>query len=60
MYGVINGFNGDKAPGLDGFSVSFFQSCWSVLKEEIMEVFQNFHIQVVFEKSLNIAFLALS
>ena len=40
--------------------MSFFQSCWSVLKEEIMEVFQNFHIQVVFEKSLNIAFLALS
>ena len=60
MYGAINGFNGDKAPGLDGFSVSFFQSCWSVLKEEIMVVFQNFHIQVVFEKSLNIAFLALS
>ena len=30
VFGVINGFNGDKASGLDGFSVSFFQSCWSV------------------------------
>ena len=39
MYGVLNGFNGDKAPGPNGFSMAFFQSCWSVLKKEIMEVF---------------------
>ena len=49
VYGVIHGFNGDKAPGPDGLSMAFFQPCWSVLKKEIMEVFQNFHIQVVFE-----------
>jgi len=36
-------FNGDKTPGPDGFFMDFFQSCWSVLKKEIMEVFQNFH-----------------
>ena len=36
-----------------------FSSLVGVLKKEIMEVFQNFHTQVVFEKSLNIAFLAL-
>jgi len=39
VYGVINGFNGDNAPGPNGFSMAFFQSCWSVLKKEIMEVF---------------------
>ena len=27
VFGVINDFNGDKAPGLDGFSIAFFQSC---------------------------------
>ena len=59
VFGVINGFNGDKAPGPDGFSMAFFQSCWSVLKKEIMDVFQNFHTQAVFEKSLNASFLAL-
>ena len=59
VYGVIHGFNGNKALGPDGLSRAFIQSCWSVLKKEIMEVFQNFHTQVVFEKSLNIAFLAL-
>ena len=31
----------------------------SALKTEIMEVFQNVHSQVVFEKSLNASFLAL-
>ena len=56
---VINGFNGDKAPGPDGFSMAFFQSCWGVLKTEIMAVFHNFHTQAVFEKSLNASFLAL-
>ena len=42
VYGVINGFNGDKASGSDGFFMAFCQSCWSVwsvLKKEIMEVF---------------------
>ena len=43
MYGVIHGFNGDKAPSPDGFSMALFQSHWSMLKVEIMEVFQNFH-----------------
>ena len=36
-----------------------FSSLVGVLKKEIMEVFQNFHTQVVFEKSLNTTFLAL-
>ena len=32
---------------------------FSILKAEIMAVFQNFHSQAVFEKSLNASFLAL-
>ena len=43
MFRVINDFNGDKAPGTDGFSMAFFQSCWCVMKTKIKEVFQNFH-----------------
>uniref|UniRef100_A0A2N9G4U0 Reverse transcriptase domain-containing protein n=1 Tax=Fagus sylvatica TaxID=28930 RepID=A0A2N9G4U0_FAGSY len=56
---VIKGFNGDKAPGPDGFSLSFFQHCWSVLKEDLMAVFHEFHVQCSFEKSLNATFLTL-
>ena len=59
VFGVINDFNGEKAPGPDGFSMAFFQSCWCVLKTEIMAIFHNFHTQAVFEKSLNASFLAL-
>ena len=59
VFGVINDFNGDKAPGSDGFSMVFFQFCWCVLKTVIMAVFHNFHTQAVFEKSLNSSFLAL-
>ena len=32
VLGVIQGFNGDKALGPDGFSMAFFQSCWHILK----------------------------
>ena len=52
IFEVIKGFNGDKAPGPDGFSLSFFQHCWSVLKEDILAVFREFHLQCSFEKSL--------
>ena len=53
VYGVIQGCNGDKSPGPDGFSMAFFKACWDFLKLEIMEVLANFHSQAVFEKSLN-------
>uniref|UniRef100_A0A7N2LGJ2 Uncharacterized protein n=1 Tax=Quercus lobata TaxID=97700 RepID=A0A7N2LGJ2_QUELO len=43
VFGVINDFNGDKAPSSDGFSMAFFQFCWCVLKIKIMAVFHNFH-----------------
>ena len=39
--------------------MAFFQAYWCFLKAEIMAVFQNFHTQAVFEKSLNASFLAL-
>ena len=30
VFGVISNFKGDNAPGLDGFSMAFFQSCWCI------------------------------
>ena len=35
---------GDKSPGLDGFSMDFFQACWGTLKSDIMAVFYHFHV----------------
>jgi hypothetical protein len=30
--------NGEKALGLDGFTMAFFQFCWDVMKADIMGV----------------------
>ena len=51
--------NGDKAPGLDGFTMAFWQNCWDFVKEEVIEMFKEFHEQSSFLKSLNTTFLVL-
>ena len=56
---MIHGFNGNKALSPDGFSMAFFQSCWSVLKVEIMEVFQNFNTKLYLTRVLILHFLPL-
>jgi hypothetical protein len=55
----ITDLNGDKAPGLDGFTMAFFQKCWYILKIDIMDVFAKFHAQCKFEKSFNATFVSL-
>jgi hypothetical protein len=57
--GVVAGFNGDKAPGPDGFSMWFFQSCWDILHPDVMAVLHYFHGLSSFEKSLNATFVSL-
>ena len=59
VFGVVYDFNGDKASGPDSFTMDFFQSYWSMVKIDIMNVFHAFHALTVFEKSLNATFLAL-
>ena len=59
VFGVVNEFKGDKAPGPDRFTMAFFQSCWSTVKTDVMNVFHVFHAHAVFEKSLNATFLTL-
>ncbi len=33
----------EKAPGPDGFSMSFYQRFWDILKDDILEVFEGFY-----------------
>ncbi len=56
---VVNDLQGDKAPGPDGFTMAFFQKCWSVLEEDIMGFFEEVHTYCKFERSLNASFIAL-
>ena len=49
----------DKAQGPDGFSMAFWQASWHFVKDEIMEMFMDFHANETFIKSLNATFLVL-
>jgi hypothetical protein len=33
----------NKAPGPDGFPAEFYQACWEIIKDDLMELFQKFH-----------------
>jgi hypothetical protein len=39
VWEVVKGMDGDKARGQDGFTMAFFQSCWVVVKHDVMAVF---------------------
>ena len=60
IHGALMEMNGDKAPGPDGFTLAFWQSCWEFIKEEILEMFKEFYEHSSFLKSLNNTFLVLS
>ena len=50
---------GDTTPSPDGFTMAFFQKCWSVVEKDVMAFFDHFHRSSVFERSLNVSFLSL-
>ena len=56
---VLAEMEGDKAPGPDGFTMAFFQKCWSVVEVDVMAVFEHFHRYSMFEWPLNASFLSL-
>ena len=56
---ALRDMNGDKAPGPDVFTGAFWQFCWEFVKEEVMEMFKEFHEHNTFIKSLNATFLVL-
>lgn len=51
--------DGDKALGPDGFTIAFFLSCWTIVKDDLMCGFHNFHEHELFEKSLNATLIAV-
>jgi hypothetical protein len=56
---VVKYMNRDKAPGLNGFFMAFFQSCWYVIRVDVMEVFLEFFQCAEIGKSLNATFITL-
>ena len=60
VFGALSDFSRDKAPGLDGFSITFWQFLWDFVKNEVMDFFREFHEFGRFVQSLNATFLGLS
>ncbi|RVW55650.1 LINE-1 retrotransposable element ORF2 protein [Vitis vinifera] len=59
IHSALMEMNGDKAPGPDGFTMAFWQRCWVIVKEEVLEMFKEFYEQSAFIKSMNSTFLVL-
>ena len=53
---VLREMEGDKAPGPNGFTMSFFHQCWCVVEKDVMDFFDYFHRHSVFEWSMNALF----
>ncbi|BFG35265.1 hypothetical protein CerSpe_215390 [Prunus speciosa] len=49
----------DKSSGPDGFSMSFFQSCWELVKEDLMRVMAEFYLSRVVNGLTNETFICL-
>ena len=56
---VLQEMEGDKAHGLDDFTMAFFHKYWSVVENDVMTFFDHFHRSSEFEQSLNASFLSL-
>jgi hypothetical protein len=56
---VVKGMEGDKASGPDGFTMAFFQSCWGVMKHDVMAVFSGFIRRRKLVTSMNATFVSL-
>ena len=48
-----------KAPGLDGFTIDFFQSCWDLVKDELWEMVEESKRTKRVLKAFNATFLSL-
>uniref|UniRef100_A0A2N9H0K3 Reverse transcriptase domain-containing protein n=1 Tax=Fagus sylvatica TaxID=28930 RepID=A0A2N9H0K3_FAGSY len=56
---VVSNMNGHKAPGPDGFPMTFYHACWPILRGGVLAVFSEFYEYGLFVRSLNATFLSL-
>ncbi|KAL4271167.1 hypothetical protein GQ457_13G010790 [Hibiscus cannabinus] len=59
IWEVINNFDGNRAPGPDGFNLNFFKRYWSQLKNDILKFFSDFYHHRNWVANINHSFLVL-
>ena len=56
---ALSDLGGDKVLGPDGFTLAFWNFFWPIVGGEVMQVFEEFHLQNACCRSLNATFLVL-
>ena len=59
IFKALANLKGDKAPGPDGFPMGFWHFSWDFVKEDVVKLFDEFHTQGRFVKSMNATFIVL-
>ncbi|XP_050232953.1 uncharacterized protein LOC126681456 [Mercurialis annua] len=59
VFNALKSCDPNKAPGPDGFNMFFYGRSWQIVKEDIMQIFNDFCSTGLFPKGLNTAFLIL-
>lgn len=56
---VIRSCDGNKAPRLDGFNMSFFKKCWKIVRMDVLQLMREFHQNASLVGGINSSFIAL-
>ena len=56
---VVFSMNPNSAPGPDGFGGKFYQSCWDIIKEDVLKAVQHFFCGNILPKYISYACLVL-
>ena len=59
VFVALSELNRDKALGLDGFAMTFWQFSWDFLRNDVMGLFKEFYEHKKFVRTLNTTFLVL-
>ena len=59
VFSTLSDLNGNKAPGPNGLNTAFWQSCWDIIRDDVMRMFREFHETRKFVTSLNATFIVM-
>ncbi|XP_028085590.1 uncharacterized protein LOC114286614 [Camellia sinensis] len=59
IWEAIQDCDGNKAPGPDGFNLACIQSCWKIMKMEIIQLMHEFHTNGKLSRGINSSFIVL-
>ncbi|CAL5341169.1 unnamed protein product [Camellia sinensis] len=56
---ALKNYDGNKAPGPDGFNLMMLQKCWQIIKGDVMQFISEFHTNSKLVLGINRSFVAL-